>query len=200
VPSVAVTNFTLNGDSTMNGSPYKLLAAAAAIAYAVSGATVLGHHIPDAHWGTRGAIVDTAGAFAFALTALALPGLARALAIGRLASWATRAAQLGLAGMTVESVASLIHGGNTLGVLFLAGLLLTLVGLTGLAVAGMRSGQLRWAAPLPPLGLLVGIAGGDHGGFLATAAVWLTLAIAIDVRRTTPLVPAVVDLDAKVES
>ena len=169
----------------MNALQYKISAATAATAYAVSGAAVLGHHIPDSHWGTRGAIVDAAGAFAFALTALALTGLAPTLAIGRLGTWATRVAQLGLAGMTIESVASLIHDGNTVGFLFFGGLLLTLAGLTALAIAGLRAGQLRWAAPLPALGLVVGIAGGDHGGFLATAAAWLALTVATDARRAT---------------
>jgi hypothetical protein len=155
---------------------FKVAATAAAAGYAVSGAAVIGHHLPDEHWGTRGAVVDAAGAAAFACTALALAGLAILLADTRLSRRATRAAQLGLAGMTVESIASLVHGGNTLGPLFFGGLLLALGGLGTLAVAGLRADRLRWAAPLPVLALIVGIAGGDHGGFLATGLVWLALA------------------------
>lgn len=173
----------------MNPLHYKITAAAAAAAYAVSGAAVLGHPIPDSHWGTRGAIVDAAGAVAFALTALALTGLTPLLADGGPARWATRLAQAGLAGMTVESIASLVHGGNTLGGMFFGGLLLTLAGLVALAVSGVRAGQLRWAAPLPVLALFVGIAGGDHGGFLATSAVWLVLSAAGSTRQAAP-VPA----------
>jgi hypothetical protein len=158
--------------------PYKLSAAAAALAYAISGAAVLGHHVPDSHWGTRGAIVDSAGAVAFALTALALTWLTPMLADRPSARWAARVAQVGLTGMTIESIASLIHGGNTLGPVFVAGLLLTLAGTAILGYAGLRARRLTWAAPLPMLALLVGIAGGDHGGFLATGVVWLILAAA----------------------
>ena len=96
----------------------------------------------------------------------------------------TRAAVLGLLAMTVESVTSLVHGGDTLGGLFFGGLLLTLAGLATLAVEGVRAGELRWLAPLPALALLIGIAGGDHGGFLGTGLVWLVLAFAVRAPRT----------------
>jgi formate/nitrite transporter FocA (FNT family) len=42
-------------------------AAVAAIAFAVAGTTVVGHKIPDQHWGTRGAVLDVA--FAIGLIA-----------------------------------------------------------------------------------------------------------------------------------
>lgn len=157
---------------------YQLAAATAGIAYAVSGAGVIGHHVPDSHWGARGAIVDAAGAVAFAATAIALAWLGPMLASGRIATWSSRIAQAGLAAMTIESIVSLAHGGNTLGPVFLLGLLLTLGGTAALGYAGLRAHRLTWAAPLPALALLVGTAGGDHGGFLAAGIVWLVLATA----------------------
>lgn len=165
---------------------FKLAATAAAVGYAVSGAAVIGHSIPDQHWGTRGAVVDAAGAWAFAFTAIALAGLTPLLAGTQLARWAGRTAGLGLLGMTVESIASLVHGGNTLGPLFVGGLLLALAGSAGLAAAGLRADRLRWAAPLPVLSLVVGIAGGDHGGFLATGLVWLVLGMIANVKSEVP--------------
>jgi hypothetical protein len=81
--------------------------------------------------------------------------------------------------MAVESIASSVHDGNTLGGLFFGGLLLTLAGLAILTVAGLRHRALRWAAPLPLLGMLVGIAGGDHGGSIVLGAVWAVLAVVL---------------------
>jgi hypothetical protein len=167
----------------MHRLTYTATATLAAIAYLVSGATVVGHHIPDHHWGARGAIVDAAGAVAFLLTAITLAGLGPCLAAGRAAAIGTHLAQVGLLAMTVESFASLAHGGNTLDGLFFGGLLLTLAGLVALAVAGVRAGELRWLAPLPALALLIGIAGGDHGGFLGTGLAWLVLAFAVRLPR-----------------
>jgi hypothetical protein len=156
---------------------FTVAATAAAAGYTIAGAAVVGHPVPDAHWGTRGAVVDAAGAVAFAFTAIALNLLAPRLADTHFASWATRVAQLGLAGMTIESIASLVHGGNTLGPLFFGGLLFALGGLAALAVAARRADALRWAAPLPAITLAVGIAGGDHGGFVVTGLAWLALAM-----------------------
>jgi hypothetical protein len=172
----------------MNTASFKAAAACAALGYLVSGAAVVGHSVPDEHWGTRGAIVDAAGAAAFAFTVLALAGLARVVADSRLSRWGTRFAQVGLSGMTLESIASLVHGGNTLGAVFFGGLVLSLVGLATFALAGLRAGQLGWTAPLPLLALLVGIAGGDHGGFLATGLVWLALAATARVERVAPAI------------
>ncbi|HEY7007994.1 MAG TPA: hypothetical protein VH395_03580 [Jatrophihabitantaceae bacterium] len=157
---------------------YQLAAATAGIAYAVSGAAVIGHQVPDSNWGTRGALVDVAGAVAFAATAIALTRLTPMLAGGRTAAWASRIAQIGLAAMTIESIASLVHGGNTLGPVFFLGLLLALGGTAALGYAGVRARRLTWAAPLPLLALLVAIAGGDRGGFVAAGIVWLVLAAA----------------------
>jgi hypothetical protein len=173
----------------MKAITFTIAATAAAASYAVSGAAALGHPVPDAHWGTRGAIVDAAGAAAFAFTAIALTGLTPQIARTWFADWASRIAQLGLAGMTVESIASLLHGGNTLGPLFFGGLLLALGGLAGLAVAGLRADRHRWAAPAPALALLIGIAGGNHGGFLATGLCWLALAALANFEHAAP-VPA----------
>jgi hypothetical protein len=159
----------------MNPVAYKISTLGAACAYATCGAGVVGHPVPDSHWGTRGAVVDAAGIAAFLLTALALVTLGPLLSTGAVGRWGVRLAQGGLVAMTIESLASLANGGTTLGGLFFGGLVATLAGLITLAAAGLRTGHQRWAAPLPALGLLVGIAGGDHGGFIATAVVWFIL-------------------------
>lgn len=77
--------------------------------------------------------------------------------------------------MIVESIASAVHDGNILGGLFLAGLLISLVGLPILGITAMITGHRRWAAMLPILSLFVGIAGGDPGNSIITAAVWIVI-------------------------
>jgi len=80
--------------------------------------------------------------------------------------------------MTIESIASEVHGGNTLGPVFLLGLVLTLVGFLVSGIDGLRHPGARWVALLPFLGLLVGIGAGEHGGFIVLGSVWLVLAFA----------------------
>jgi hypothetical protein len=148
----------------------------AAIAFVVEGAAVIGHQIPDHHWGTRGAVVDLAGAIGFLASAVALRCFVASLERSRVGVVALRAAQVGLGAMTVESIASLIHGGNTLGPVFVIGLMLALVGLLVTAGVGLRIEGVRWVLPLPFVGMFVSIAAGDQGGAIAFAVVWLAVA------------------------
>jgi hypothetical protein len=167
-------------------------AALAAVAFVISGVTVIGHNIPDQHWGTRGAVLDIAFAVGALAIAAALPAVAARLAGGRLGGIGTRFAQMGHVAIAVECVASTIHNGNTLGPVFVLGLLTSLVGLALVAIDGIRTGSARLLAPLPVLGLLVGIAGGNHGGAIALGAVWAVFALLIakDDQRVTALLPA----------
>jgi hypothetical protein len=157
----------------------------AAAAFAVEGAAVLGHHIPDHNWGARGAVVDLAGAIGFLASAAALLAFAAPLHGRRIGTGALRVAQTGLVAMTVESIASLVHGGNTLGPVFFVGLMFSLVGLLVVAVVGARDEGLRWVAALPFAGLFVSIAAGDQGGAIALAVVWLALARLAPGRRAS---------------
>jgi hypothetical protein len=160
--------------------PAAVAAAVAAVGFAVEGVIALTHHTGDRHWDLTSQILN--GAYTVACLALivALPAFAtRTTAAGRWGRIGTVTAQVGFATMAVESVASGIHDGNTLGGVFFGGLLLTLAGLAILTVAGLRQGALRWAAPLPLLGMLVGIAGGEHGGSIVLGAVWAVLAVAL---------------------
>ncbi len=158
------------------GTAPRAAAVVAALGFIVEGVAVLGHKVPESHWGIRGSIVDASFAVAVIAAALALPALAKRLEVRRVGHLGSIAAQVGFAAMAIESTASLVHGGNTMGPVFAGGILLVFAGLLTLAVAGLVAGALRWAAPLPVLGMLVGIAGGDQGGSLALGAVWLVLA------------------------
>jgi hypothetical protein len=145
--------------------------------------TLTGRTVPDQDWGTRGAVVNALGLLTFAALAVAVDALREPLALGRVGLVGLRTAQTGLVLMTVESVASEVHGGNTLGLVFVVGLLASVVGLAVVAVAGWRGS--RWLSPLPLLALLVGIAAGDMGGFVVLGIVWLTLAATV-LNRTAP--------------
>lgn len=136
------------------------------------GATVVGHKIPDQHWGTRGGILDVAFAVGAVAVALALPAVAARLGVRRLGRIGTRTAQVGHVAIAVECVASTIHGGNTLEPVFTLGLLASLVGLVLLGIDALRAGVARALALLPFLALLVGIAGGNQGGAIVIGIVW----------------------------
>src|SRR4051812_10690614 len=163
----------------MNSQARITAAAIAAIAFVVAGATVIGHKIPDQHWGTRGAVLDIAFAVGLIAAAIALPALTRTLAVGRLGDIGTRVAQVGQVAMAFESIASTIHGGNTLGPVFALGLLATLVGLALLAIGGIRAGVGRALAAVPLLGFLIGIATGDQGGLIVLGLAWAVVAVAV---------------------
>lgn len=154
-------------------------AAVAAAAFVLSGATVVGHHIPDQHWGTRGAVLDIAFALGALAVAVALPAVAALLEAGRAGHVGTRVAQVGHVAIAVECLASTIHGGNTLGPVFILGLLAAVLGLAILAIGGLRAGAQRALAPLPLIALLVGIAAGNDGGAIALGIAWGALALAL---------------------
>lgn len=141
---------------------------------ALGAVTIAGSPVPDHHWGTRGAVVNGLGLLAFAAMALALELLRKPLQLARLGHTGMRLAQVGLSLMCVESSASEVHGGNTLGVVFMLGLLAAVSGLALVCADGLR--RRRWLAALPLLALVVGIGTGDHGGFLLVGLVWLVLA------------------------
>lgn len=165
-------------------------AGVAASAFIVSGASVVGHHVPDQHWGTRGAVLDVAFAIGALAVALALPAVAALLEAGRLGRVGTRVAQIGHVAIAVECIASTIHGGNTLGPVFVLGLLAALLGLATLAVDGLRAGAQRALAPLPVIALLVGIAAGNDGGAIALGIAWAALALATARASQPALQPA----------
>jgi hypothetical protein len=145
---------------------------------ALGAVTLAGPPVPDHDWGTHGAIVNGLGLLAFAALALALDLLRTPLRLIRLGVAGTRVAQTGLGLMCLESVASQVHGGNSLGAVFMLGLLAAVIGLLLVCANGLR--RRRWLAPLPLLALLIGIAAGDRGGFIVTGLVWLTLATTAD--------------------
>jgi hypothetical protein len=135
--------------------------------------------VPDDHWGTRGAVVDAFAAVAFLLTAAVLPAVASALSCGAAGRIASSVAGAGFAAMAIESVASLVHGGNTWGPVFLLGLLLALLASIVVSVSGVLARHRTWLAVLPALGLLVGIAAGNQGGFVLLGLAWLALALGL---------------------
>jgi hypothetical protein len=155
-----------------------IAAVVAAAGLAVEGiAVAVGGAVPDDNWGTEGDVVNAAfivAALGLVVAASALPTL---LGLGRWGRYAVVGSQIGFCLMVVESVASQIHGGNTLGPVFFVGLLLALLGSLVVAIDGVKSNELRWAAALPLLGMLVGIAGGNHGGSIVWGAIWLILAV-----------------------
>lgn len=153
-----------------------------AVAFAGAGTIVVGHKIPDQHWGARGAILDVAFAIGLIAVAVALPALANLLGVRRVGTIGTRLAQAGQAAMAVESIVSTIHGGNTLGPVFALGLVAALLGLVLLAIDGIRAGAARTLAPLPLVGLLVGIAAGDQGGAILLGVAWAAIAVSLSRR------------------
>jgi hypothetical protein len=157
-------------------------AVVAALAFAVAGTTVVGHKIPDQHWGTRGAVLDVAFAIGLLAAALALPALADRLGLRRVGMIGTRLAQAGQVAMAIESIASTIHGGNTLGPVFALGLVAAVLGLVLLAIDGIRAGAARTLAPVPLVGLLVGIAAGDQGGAILLGVAWAAIAVSLSRR------------------
>jgi hypothetical protein len=139
--------------------------------------TVAGPSVPDDHWGTRGAVVNALGLLTFAALAVGVELVHRLARPSRLTTAGIRAAQAGLVLMSVESVASQVHGGNTLGPVFLLGLLLSLAGLLVHGIASLRHPGARWLALVPFLALLVAIGAGDRGGFALLGIVWCGLAL-----------------------
>lgn len=174
---------TTSVDTTIQTPTASRLAAAAAFVaaagFVVEGAISLGHHTGDEHWDALSQVLGAAYAVATLALVVALPAVSRWLQVNRVGRGASVAAQVGCVAMVVESVASGIHDGNTLGGLFFGGLLLSLVGQLVLGITGLTAGRRRWAAMLPFLGLFVGIAGGEHGGSIVSGIVWAVLGAAL---------------------
>lgn len=156
----------------------RIAAVVAGLAYLALGAFSLTGSVPDQSWGVRGAIVNAFGLIGFAATAIAAQRLRTQLSLGRVGVVGLRAAQVGLTAMAIESLASELHDGNTLGPVFFLGVVLTLLGFLVAGIDGLRHPGARWVALLPFLGLLVGIGAGEAGGFMVLGAVWLVLASA----------------------
>jgi hypothetical protein len=174
--------------STVHDNPSRVRAAqpaavgaaiVAAAGFATEGVISLVHSTGDRHWDTASQILNLAFALACLALVVALPAVGNVLRPGRLGRGGIVAAQLGFAAMTIESVASSVHAGQTLGGLFFGGLILALAGQLVLGVDAARRPQLRWAALLPFLGMFVAIAGGDHGGSIVLAAIWVILATVV---------------------
>jgi hypothetical protein len=163
--------------ATSTAAPVAAFVAAAA--FVVEGVIALVHATGDRHWDGLGQTLNAAYLIACVALVIALPAVASWLGAGRVGRVGVVAAQLGYAAMAAESVVSAVAGGNTLGGVFFIGLLLSLAGLLVLAVGGLLSGVRRWAAALPLVGMLVGIAGGDHGGSIVLGAVWALLGAAL---------------------
>jgi hypothetical protein len=152
-------------------------AALAAFGFVVEGVIAVTHATGDNQWDALSQALNIAFIVACVALVGALPAVGRLLAPTRFGRVGTVVAQVGYAAMAIESIASGVHGGNTLGIVFVLGLGLSLLGLLALAVAGLIDGALRWAAALPLLGMLVGIAGGDHGASIVLGAVWAGFAV-----------------------
>jgi hypothetical protein len=174
---------TSAADTTVENTTVTRLAAPAAFVaaagFVVEGVISLVHHTGDDHWDALSQVLG--GAYAVATVALfvALPAVALCLRVNRVGRVATVVAQIGFVAMVAESIASGINDGNTLGGLFFAGLVLSLLGQLVLGIAGLTAGHRRWAAMLPFLALFVGIAGGEHGGSIVSGVVWAVLAMAL---------------------
>lgn len=171
-----------------NVRPFTIAAITAATGYIVEGLIAIVHPVGDKNWGTFADALNIAFLVAVLASAVALPYIGRWLAVNRAGQLAVTAAQLGFAAMAVETVVSVAHGGNTIGAVFFIGMLLVTLGTLVLAATGVLAGTVRWAAPLPFLGWLASIAGGDHGGSIVLGI--LCLAAATTIVRTPELVAA----------
>jgi hypothetical protein len=65
---------------------------------------------------------------------------------------------------------------------FALGLVAALLGLVLLAIDGIRAGAARTLAPVPLVGLLVGIAAGDQGGAILLGVAWAAIAVSLSRR------------------
>jgi hypothetical protein len=169
----SLTTTTPPSSTTRRTAPIAAFVAAAG--FVVEGLIALVHHTGDDHWDGLSQTLNIAYLVGCVALVVTLPALGGWLRTGRVGRGGILAAQVGYAAMAVESVASSAHDGNVLGGLFFGGLLLALVGLLVLAVAAGVRGHHRWAAALPFAGMLVGTAGGEHGGSIVLAAVWIAL-------------------------
>jgi hypothetical protein len=149
----------------------------AGVGFVVEGVLAVVHPVGDSGWDVLAEVLDVAFLVAVLAAALTLPAVARWLGVGRAGRVAVGVAQVGCVAMAVESAVSAVHRGNTLAGLFLGGVLLAALGLLALGVAGLLAGAVRWAAPLPLVGWLVTIGGGDHGGSVVLGVLCITYAL-----------------------
>jgi hypothetical protein len=155
-----------------------LLAAIAALAYALEGAIVLRRPQPDHHWNGWGYAVEIAFGVALIATIPILPLLAARSS--RTAQIAIGVAQLGLTAMLVAAAASIAADGDVLGPAFFFGLLAALGGILVATVAAARSRlESWWLAPVVLAGLVAGMALGNHGGGILIGISWAVVAIAL---------------------
>lgn len=145
------------------GSP-RVASILAGAGFVIEGVLAVIHPVGDSGWDLLAEVLDVAFLVAVLATALALPAVGRWLGVGQAGRGAVVVAQVGCVAMAAESAVSAVNRGNILGVLFLGGVVLVALGLLALGITGLVAGVLRWAAPLPFLGWLVTIGGGDHGG------------------------------------
>jgi hypothetical protein len=143
----------------------------------VEGVIALVHTTGDRDWDALSQILNAAYAIAAIALVLVLPSVGSWLRVERAGRIGVVVAQIGLTAMAVESVVSGINDGNTLGGLFFGGLLLALAGLLVLGIAALVAGQVRWAALLPFLAMIIAIAGGEHGGSIVAGIVWTVLGV-----------------------
>lgn len=169
--------------------PFTLAAAIAAGGFTLEGIIALVHPVGENHWDTPAQVLNASFAGAVLALAFTLPYLGRWLTVGKVGRRCVIAGQVGAVLMAIESAASAAHGGNTLGALFLAGVLLMTLGLLGLGIAGLKAGAARWAALLPFIGWVASIAGGDAGGSILLAAVVLVLCGAVMRPQASRLMP-----------
>jgi hypothetical protein len=92
--------------------------------------------------------------------------------LSRVGRVGVRITQTGLVLMALESLASQIHAGSTLGPVFMLGLLLTLIGFLVSGIDGMTCPGARWIALLPLVAFVIAIGAGDRGGFLVPGLAW----------------------------
>lgn len=168
--------------------PFTIAAITAAAGYTAEGLIAIIHPVGDTNWGPVADALNVAFLVAVLASAVALPYIGRWLAVNRTGQVAVTGAQVGFGAMAVETVVSVLHGGNTLGAVFLIGMVLVSLSTLLLAITGVLAGAARWAAPLPFVGWLISIAGGDHGGSILLAILFLTAAAAVV--RTRPLAAA----------
>ncbi len=144
----------------------------------------LRHVQPDQGWQPIDHLIEALFVLSLLGSIGALGGLPAWLGVGRTGRVAAVVAQVGFGLLLVSAVASMVAGGNTLGLAFSLGLLLALLGLLVLGVAGLVRSSRRWAAPLPFVALLLSVLLAGVGGQLLLGVAWLALAWAMTARRS----------------
>jgi hypothetical protein len=147
----------------------------AGVAWLVEGGLQAGHTQPDQHWAAIDRVIEAVFAVALLASTGAAAGFRDLFTTGRAGAVGTRVAQAGFGAMAVAATASLVHDGDTWGPVFMLALVAVLVGLLVMAVAGVRDKVLAWAAPIPILAMLLGMALSNHGGTFVIGLAWLGL-------------------------